>query len=83
MSTETQVAPDAATQIQASEVESPEVTAPEAEVAEVADEATEAKAEDKSAELVKLERELRKAQRINALKALFQVRVHAQRVLGL
>ena len=66
MTTET-VAPDAATEIQASEVESQEVTAPEAESAETGETAAEAeKVEEKSPELVKLERELRKAQRINA-----------------
>tara|TARA_R110000868_G_scaffold158462_1_gene386608 strand:+ start:49 stop:774 length:726 start_codon:yes stop_codon:yes gene_type:complete len=66
MSTDTQVSPDAETQNNASEVESPEVTAPEAEVADGSNAEPEAKAEEKSPELVKLERELRKAQRINA-----------------
>lgn len=67
MDPDTNVAPDAATEIPASEVESPEVTTPEAEVVESPPEKEpETKAEEKSPELLRLERELRKAQRINA-----------------
>jgi hypothetical protein len=64
MATEPTESTVADSQIPATEVE-PEVTAPE--TAEVADQAPEAeKAEEKSPELLRLERELRKAQRINS-----------------